>query len=79
MVIAILSGVANPESNSNSSLSAASVRPVQDEWGFYDPEQAGFEAVLRKLSLMPEFSSFRQTEGAGMNRAVGTCDVWGFR
>jgi len=51
MVIAILSGVANPESNSNSSLSAASVRPVQDEWGFYDPEQAGFEAVLRKLSV----------------------------
>src|SRR5579872_4649246 len=26
-------------------------RPVQDEWGFYDPEQAGFEAVLRKLGL----------------------------
>ena len=24
-------------------------RPVQDEWGIYDPEQAGFEAVLRKL------------------------------
>ncbi len=24
-------------------------RPVQDEWGFYDPEQAGLEAVLRKL------------------------------
>ena len=22
---------------------------MQDEWGFYDPEQAGFEAVLRKL------------------------------
>lgn len=26
-------------------------RPVQDEWGLYDPEQAGFEAVLRKLAL----------------------------
>jgi hypothetical protein len=26
-------------------------RPVQDEWGLYDPEQAGFEAVLRRLSL----------------------------
>ena len=29
-------------------------RPVQDEWGFYDPEQAGFEAVLRKLGLENE-------------------------
>jgi len=25
-------------------------RPVQDEWGIYDPEQAGLEAVLRKLA-----------------------------
>jgi len=25
-------------------------RPVQDEWGIYDPEQAGLEAVLRKLT-----------------------------
>ncbi len=24
-------------------------RPVQDEWGIFDPQQAGFEAVLRKL------------------------------
>ena len=24
-------------------------RPIQDEWGIYDPEQAGFEAILRKL------------------------------
>jgi hypothetical protein len=25
-------------------------RPIHDEWGVYDPEQAGFEAILRKLS-----------------------------
>jgi hypothetical protein len=24
-------------------------RPIQDEWGVYDPEQAGFEAILKKL------------------------------
>jgi hypothetical protein len=24
-------------------------RPVQDEWGIYDPEQAGFAAILRKI------------------------------
>ena len=28
----------------------ADARPVQDEWGIYDPEQAGLEAVLRKLA-----------------------------
>ncbi len=26
-------------------------RPVQDEWGLYDPEQAGLEAVLRRLPV----------------------------
>lgn len=25
-------------------------RPVHDEWGFYDPEQAGLEAVIRRLT-----------------------------
>lgn len=24
-------------------------RPLQDEWGIFDPEQAGLEALLRKL------------------------------
>jgi hypothetical protein len=24
-------------------------RPVCDEWGVYDPEQAGFEAIVRRL------------------------------
>ena len=24
-------------------------RPVCDEWGVYDPEQAGFEAMVRRL------------------------------
>lgn len=27
-----------------------SSRPVHDEWGFYDPEQAGLEAVIRRLT-----------------------------
>ena len=38
-------------------------RPVQDEWGLYDPEQAGFEAVLRRLAL-----------DAGEAEASGTSD-----
>jgi hypothetical protein len=27
-----------------------SARPVCDEWGVYDPEQAGIEAVFRRLA-----------------------------
>ena len=46
--VALLQIVANPEIKLVSP--EVSERPVQDEWGFYDPEQAGFEAVLRKLT-----------------------------
>ena len=39
--------------NSNSPVAFAPVRPndrpVQDEWGIFDPQQAGLEALLRKL------------------------------
>ena len=45
--------VANYDSKLASVLSATSskrVRPVCDEWGVYDPEQAGLEAVMRRLS-----------------------------
>jgi hypothetical protein len=24
-------------------------KPIQDEWGFFDPEQCGFAALLAKL------------------------------
>jgi len=41
--------VAHPEPNPVSDASSQSARPAQDEWGFYDPEQAGFEAVIRRL------------------------------
>jgi hypothetical protein len=41
--------VDNPESDQTSQSSIESARPVQDEWGFYDPEQAGLEAVMRRL------------------------------
>ena len=44
--------VLNPESKqvSVSSTNSRPTQPVRDEWGFYDPAQAGFEAVLRKLA-----------------------------
>jgi hypothetical protein len=39
--------------NSHSSITLATVRqsdrPLQDEWGLFDPRQAGLEALLRKI------------------------------
>jgi hypothetical protein len=29
-------------------------KPVQDEWGFFDPEQCGFAALLAKLDEITE-------------------------
>ena len=44
--------VANPGSTELSATKTTSTvaRPVCDEWGVYDPEQAGFEALARRLS-----------------------------
>jgi hypothetical protein len=30
------------------------VKPIQDEWGFFDPEQCGFAALLAKLDEVTE-------------------------
>lgn len=27
-------------------------RPIQDEWGIFDPKQAGLEALLRRLQAL---------------------------
>jgi hypothetical protein len=39
--------------NSNSPISLTAIhqfdRPAQDEWGMFDPRQAGLEALLRKI------------------------------
>jgi hypothetical protein len=48
------------------------VPPVVDEWGFYDPERAGFAAVVERLELrrssLPQreepLSMFRSTHDA---------------
>jgi hypothetical protein len=45
--------VANSEFKHVSDASKTSspvATPVCDEWGFYDPKQAGLEAVMRKLA-----------------------------
>ena len=29
-------------------------RPLQDEWGIYDPEQAGLQVIIQKLMTAPD-------------------------
>ena len=33
---------------------AKTPNPIQDEWGFFDPEQCGFAALLAKLDEMTD-------------------------
>jgi hypothetical protein len=42
---------------------AKAPHPIQDEWGFFDPEQCGFAALLAKLDEMTE--SGDETEAGG--------------
>jgi hypothetical protein len=49
--------VTNPEPKPLVSVAhpiAETFRPLRDEWGLYDPAQAGLEAVIRKLATMHE-------------------------
>ena len=44
--------MANPgtkQLSESSTTTSEFARPVCDEWGVYDPEQAGFEAIIRRL------------------------------
>ena len=45
-------GVNNPNMIPSLSTARQVGRPVQDEWGIFDPEQAGIEAVLRRLTAI---------------------------
>jgi len=39
-------------------------RPVCDEWGVYDPQQAGFEAIVRRL--FPENDESLEDEASSL-------------
>ena len=56
---AITSAVTNlePKSTAASPATFRPSRPVHDEWGLYDPAQAGFEAVLRRLDAISQDES----------------------
>jgi hypothetical protein len=58
--------VANPGSKLlfESTMTSAAARPVCDEWGMYDPEQAGFEAIIRRL--FPEDNAAPRSQASSL-------------
>ncbi|MCU1383296.1 MAG: hypothetical protein JWL71_1993 [Acidobacteria bacterium] len=50
-------GVAEPRLVAKKQKSPKKSRPVQDEWGFFDPEQCGFSTLLAKLDEITEDAS----------------------
>jgi len=57
--------VANPGSKVLSdTITPASARPVCDEWGVYDPEQAGFEALVRRL--LPDEDDAKRAQASSL-------------
>jgi hypothetical protein len=51
---------------------AATERPVCDEWGMYDPEQAGFEAIVRRLLANEDEGQHPQASGLPRHVAEST-------
>jgi hypothetical protein len=43
---------ADPPSSSPGSTARGEVKPAQDEWGLFDPEQCGVAALLKKLKIV---------------------------
>jgi hypothetical protein len=61
-----------PNPGTKQTMTAATARPVCDEWGLYDPEQAGFEALVRRL--IPEDDEARRAQALSLplRRAAST-------
>ena len=45
---------ASPEAPNGNGRRRRRKSPVQDEWGFFDPDRAGFSALLAKLEEITE-------------------------
>jgi hypothetical protein len=48
------SGTAQPASRRRPKRPTTPAKPMQDEWGLYDPEQCGFSALLERLQQLSE-------------------------
>ncbi len=67
--------MANPGTNQFSEFStmrSESTRPVCDEWGVYDPEQAGFEAIIRRLFPEEDDAQRVQASSLPLNSSAST-------
>ena len=52
----------------------AESRPVCDEWGLYDPEQAGLEALVRRLD--PEEDEARRGQALSLPLVGAASTRW---
>jgi hypothetical protein len=55
-------------------ITSAAERPVCDEWGLYDPEQAGFEALIRRL--LPEDDEARRAQALSLPLSSAASTRW---
>jgi hypothetical protein len=53
-------------------MTDAAARPVCDEWGLYDPEQAGLEALVRRLDPEEDEPRRAQALTLPLNGAAST-------
>jgi hypothetical protein len=52
--------VAPPEKTDKTDRTDRPAKPVQDEWGFFDPQQCGFAALLAKLDEVTDSEDVNQ-------------------
>ena len=64
--------VANP--GTKQMIMSEAERPVCDEWGLYDPEQAGFEALVRRL--LPEDDEVRRAQALSLPLSSAASTRW---
>jgi len=50
--------------------STSARRPTVDEWGVYDPQQAGLAALYTRLSDTPDAGSARGSRDAARSRVL---------
>jgi hypothetical protein len=66
--------VEKSDPNDTTTVTRESSRPVRDEWGVYDPEQAGLQAVIRRMSATKDEETF--TPGTSLAPRNGLGRSW---
>jgi hypothetical protein len=63
--------VEHPDPKDTTTAKSSSSRPVRDEWGLYDPEQAGLQAVIRRVSAAKDEETFTAGTSLAPRNALG--------